>query len=162
VALEKEARMPSAGTGAKEKITDGMAAYLMAVNDRGSLQLGAVAYKSVASEVESLIRAEDVCKLAFPSMIVRPDIRIECLVVVLQDRLIIAWKAGLIRKTVHSMVIPFTGITGIRREKGTSAATRRATLLVISGEQSATIALPTDKMDAAMAVIRTAIGPVGG
>jgi hypothetical protein len=56
--------MPSAGEGAKEKVTDGLAAYVTAVNDRESIQLGAMVYKRVAPELESLIGAEDICKVA--------------------------------------------------------------------------------------------------
>lgn len=154
--------MPSTDNNVSPEIVNGLAEYAVALNDRQAAQFGGMVYKRVARELEALVQGDDKCKLAFPSFLVRPDLRAECFVVILQDRLVIAWKAGVFRKSSGSMVIPFASITSIRREKGTASGTRGAALLVISGSQNATIALPVDKTDAAVAVIRTAIGPTIG
>ena len=154
--------MPGTGSDLNEKIVNGLADYVAALNDRDAARLGATVYKRVEREIDAVMRPDDVCKLAFPAMLVRPDLRVECFAVVLGDRLVIAWKAGIFRKATGPVVIPFASITDIRRQTGTTPGTRGAALLVISGSPSATIALPKDKTDAAVAVIRTAIGPAVG
>lgn len=153
--------MPSAGSNENEKIIEGLVSYATALGDRDAARFGGMLYKRVSGEIDSHVRDNDVCKLAFPSFLVRPDLRVECFVAVLQDRLVIAWKAGAFRKAAAS-VIPFAGISGIRRERGKASGTRGAVLLVISGAPGVTLALPVDKTDAADAVIRSAIGPVAG
>lgn len=151
--------MPTAGNDLNPKILDGLAGYVTALNDRQAAQFGAMIYKRVARELDPLVRSEDVCKLAFPSFLIRPDLRVECFVAVLGDRLVIAWKAGMFRKSAAPLVIPFAGITGIRRQAGTSPGTRGAILLVISGGPGATLALPKGQADTVEALIRAAIGP---
>jgi hypothetical protein len=156
---EGMASMPTAGNDLNQKIVDGMADYVTAVNDRQAAQFGAMIYKRVARELDPLVRSDDVCKLAFPSFLVRPDLRVECFVAVLGDRLVIAWKAGMFRKSAAPLVIPFASIKGIRRQAGTSPGARGATLLVISAALGATIALPKGQADTVEALIRAAIGP---
>lgn len=154
--------MPAARNDYNQKILDGLAAYVTALNDRQAAQFGTMIYKRVAHELDPLVQTDDECKLAFPSMLIRPDLRVECFVVVLGDRLLIGWKAGMFRKSAGPLVIPFTNITGIRRQAGTSSATRGATLLAISGTPDATIALPKGQADTVEAMIRAAVGPAVG
>jgi hypothetical protein len=153
------ASMPTTGNDLNQKIIDGLAGYVTALNDRDAAQFGAMIYKRVARELDPLVRPDDLCKLAFPSFLIRPDLRVECFVAVLGDRLVIAWKAGMFRKSAAPLVIPFASITGIRRQAGTSSGTRGATLLVISGTPGATIALPKGQADTVEALIRAAVGP---
>lgn len=159
---EGMASMPTARDDLNEKILDGLTGYVTALNDRQAAQFGAMIYKRVARELDPLVRPDDVCKLAFPSMLIRPDLRVECFVAVLGDRLVIAWKAGMFRKSAPPLVIPFANITGIRRQAGTSAGTRGAVLLAISGAPGATIALPKGQADTVEAMFRAAIGPAAG
>ena len=63
------------------------------------------------------------------------------------------------RKSAAPLVISFDSIAGIRRQAGASPGARGATLLVISGAPSATIALPKGQADTVEALIRAAIGP---
>lgn len=154
--------MPTTGSALNEKIVDGLAGYATALNDRQAAQFGAMIYKRVARDLDPLVRSDDVCKLALPSMLIRPDLRVECFVAVLGDRLLIAWKAGMFRKSAAPLVIPFASINDIRRQVGTSPGTRGAILLVISGAVGATIALPKGQADTVEALIRAAIGPAAG
>lgn len=156
---EGMASMSANGNDLNQKIIDGLAGYVTALNDRDAAQFGAMIYKRVARELDPLVRPDDVCKLAFPSFLIRPDLRVECFVAVLGDRLVIAWKAGMFRKSAAPLVISFDSIAGIRRQAGASPGARGATLLVISGAPSATIALPKGQADTVEALIRAAIGP---
>lgn len=146
-------------TSGNDKIIDGLANYSVALNDREAAQFGGMIYRRVARDIDPLVRSDDVCKLAFPSFLIRPELRVECFVAVLGDRLIIAWKAGIFRKPAAPLVIPFASITGIRRQAGTSPGTRGAALLVVSGVPGATIVLPKAQADTVEALIRAAIGP---
>jgi hypothetical protein len=153
------ASMPTTRNDLNQKIIDGLTDYVTAVNDRQAAQFGVMIYKSVARELDPLVRSDDVCKLAFPSWLIQPDLRVECLVAVLGDRFVIAWKARMFRKSTGPLIIPFAGITGIRRQVGASPGTRGAVLLVISGAPGATIALPKGQADTVEALIRAAVGP---
>jgi hypothetical protein len=153
------ASMPTTGSDLNQKIIDGLAGYVTALNDRDTAKFSVMIYKRVARELDPLVHPDDVCKLAFPSFLIRPDLRVECFVAVLGDRLVIAWKAGMFRKSAAPLVIPFASITGIHRQAGSSSGTRGATLLVISGAPGATIALPKGQTDSVEALIRAAISP---
>lgn len=151
--------MPTTGNDLNQKILDGLAGYVTALNDRDAARFGVMIYKRVARELDPMLRPDDVCKLAFPSFLIRPDLRTECFVAVLGDRLVIAWKGGMFRKSAAPLVIPFASITGMRRQAGTSAGTRGATLLVISGTPGAAIALPKGQADTVEGLIRAAVSP---
>jgi hypothetical protein len=146
----------SSSDSAADKISEGLTDFAIATNDPGSARPAGVIYRKVAGALDPLVRPDDVCKLAFTSMIIRPGLRVECLAVVLGDRLVVAWKAGMLRGATAE-TIPFSSITGIRRERGTGAL-RGAQLLVIAGAPAVTLALSQAQADTEFAVIRTAIG----
>src|SRR5688572_19700918 len=116
-----------------EIIVDGLTAFAVGLGDMELGKAGAQMYQFVQREVDPLLRPGDEGKLAFPSMLLRPDLRIECLVVILSDRVIIAWEKGFVRRKTFSLVIPRAGITGVHRHPGSGAATRNAALLTLSG-----------------------------
>ncbi|QTE03135.1 hypothetical protein [Streptomyces cyanogenus] len=143
-----------------EKIIDGLTNYATAISDLEAGQAGALMYQRVKRELAQLVQPSDLCKLAFPSFIIRSDLRAECFAVVLTDRLVIAWKTGLFRKTVSTLTIPVASITSVQLRTGAAPGMRGAALLDISGSPSATITLQKGRTDAAAAVIRTAIEPI--
>lgn len=139
-----------------EKIVDGLTEYAQALGDLGAAKMGGALYRSVAPALRAAITRDDSCRLAFPTILIRPDLRAGCLVVVLGDRIVLAWKAGMFRKPA-SQTVPIDAGTEVRRQSGTGASLRGAQLLVISGSPGATVALPVDKPDAAAAVFIAAV-----
>jgi len=140
-----------------EIVVDGLTAFAVGLGEMEMGKAGAQMYQFVKREVDPLLHPGDECKLAFPTMLIRPDLRIDCLVAILADRVIIAWDKGLIRRKTFSIVIPRASITGVHRHPG-SGATRNAVLLTLSGPVDTTIALPVSKTQAAEALIRSALG----
>jgi hypothetical protein len=144
-----------------ELIIDGLMRFSEAMNDLQMGKAGGMVYASVKEAVRPRLGEGTACAIAFPSMIIRPDIRTECFVAVLSSEVIVAWKKGLFRKTVESEVIPRSSIVDATVGAGTSASTRGATLLTIrtKGDRSVTVALPKGKPEVAT-LIRSEI--VGG
>jgi hypothetical protein len=142
----------------RAKTIDGLASYGVAIHDIDSAKRAAGLYERVVVELGAAIRSDDACRLALPASIEVSGRRAECLVVILTDRLVVAWKPGGFRKAA-SLVIPFAGITAVYRNDGLGPERRRGNLLVIEGTPGATIVLPVSKADTVAALIRTAIGP---
>jgi hypothetical protein len=124
-----------------DTIVDGLTAFAMAVDDRSVAEGGAQAYLPLVRTIRELMRPDDRCRLAFPSMIIRPDLRGGCLIIVLEDRVLVVYERGMFRRTTEALVIPITSITDVRRHTGTTPSTRGAALLTIAGRPAATIAL---------------------
>ena len=149
--------MNSTGYDPVHTIVDGITAYAAAINDQSVAEGGVLAYRLLAREIRQVMRPGDTCRLALSSTIVTPDVRVGCFVIVLQDRILIAFRRGMFRKTSETVVIPISSITGVRSESGTSIATLGTQLLTIFGEPSVTIALPVRRHVAAANAIRRAI-----
>jgi len=139
-------------------IVDGLTTYVQLSGDKKDAELGGYIYKTVADAFRSHLSAGDTCALAFPSMIIRPDIRTQCFVAVLDSDVVVAWKKGVIRKTLETEVIPRARITSADVETGSSGATRGATMLTIKAGETVTLALPKGRKDL-WAAIRQAVLP---
>lgn len=99
------------------------------------------------------IKADNICLFAFPGMIIRPDIRVECFVAILDDKVIVAWRKGIFKKTTCSRVIPKSNIKEASWAVSTNPILRGATLLTIIANETIDIALPKDKPDVANAIL---------
>lgn len=142
-----------------DTIADGLGAFAVAVDDRSVAKDGAQAYRPLARRIRELMHPGDTCRLAFPSMIIRPDLRVGCFVIVLQDRVLIVFERGMFRKTSEAVVIPIVTITDVRRHTGSTHSTRGAHLLTIAGRPSATIALIPSLAAATTDALRGALSP---
>jgi hypothetical protein len=136
-------------TNQDETVIDGLANYVELSRDKRDAQLGSAIYKSVAGVFCSNITPGSSCSLAFPSMIIRPDIRTECFVAVLDSSVIVAWTKGLIRKTPQSAVLPRKQIKSADIEPYGSGAT---VLKITAGDQTVTIAMPNGRSDIGNAI----------
>src|ERR1051326_3613757 len=85
-------------TGVAEKIVDGLTEFGTATGDVAAARMGGMMYRDVAAGLDPLVQSQDRCRLAFVTMLIRPDLRVGCLAAVLADRLIVAWKPGFFRK----------------------------------------------------------------
>lgn len=128
--------------GPEDAILEGLSLFGETVQDIPLVRSGAVLYKSLSEAFSAKWPVGETCSLAFPAMIIRPDIRTECFVAISTSHVIIAWKKGLLKKTVEHKVIPLKSITDVQNHVGSNSATRGASLITISAEDQTTIALP--------------------
>lgn len=131
----------------------GLINFVNATGDRSMMELATIALRDVRDVFVENIRADDTCTFAFPSMVVLPDIRTDCFVTVLNDRVIVAWRKGLFRKTTVSRVIPKSTIKQASQAVSNRPGSRGATLLTIIADETIDIALPMGKPVVADAVV---------
>lgn len=151
--------MNSTGYDPSDTIADGLAVFALSTNDDSVTERGAAAYRRVYRAVREQMRPGDTCRLALPSMIVTPDLRNACFVIVLQDRVLVAYERGLFRSKTESLVIPIPTVTDVRDHTASTAGLRGAALLTICGEPSVTIALPAGTARKAAGIIREVLQP---
>jgi hypothetical protein len=142
-----------------ETILEGLTNYVMASGDKREVQAGSMVYKSMANGIRSHISPGDTCSLAFPSMIIRPEIRTNCFVVVLDSKVLVAWKKGLLRKTIEVEVLPKRQISGAEATVSNSGGTRGATLMTVQAEKSVCFALPKGRPDLTDAIRKAILAP---
>ena len=136
-------------------LANGLTNFANATGDKAVLEMGAIGFRDVKDVFIENIRADDTCIFAFPSMVVLPDIRVECFVAVLNDRVIVAWRKGVFRKTTVSRVIPKSTI----RQASWAVINRPgvtrgyAALLTIIADETIDIGLPKDKPAVANAIL---------
>jgi hypothetical protein len=121
---------------------------------------GAAAYRRVYRTVRQQMRPGDTCQLALPSTIVTSDRRNPCFVMVLQDRVLVAYERGLLRRKSESVVIPSATVTDIRRHTGSTAGLRGVALLTICGQPSITVVLAAGTAEKAAGIIREILQPM--
>lgn len=136
-----------------EVIIDGLTASAQLVNDLTLAKTAGALYRQVAAPFRATLSPGDTCSIAVPGMIIRPDIRGECLLAVFGDRAIVAWNKGLFRKTAQQSTLRLDAITDASWNVSTKAPTVGATILLVrTASDSWTIALPRDQPRLANAV----------
>jgi len=143
----------------KQILQQGAVRYADVMNDQSDLlsvgQLGS----RFASQIEGLVVDGDVCTLCFTSMIIKPDVRTECLVAVMGDRLLLFWEQGLFKKKVLSERVPLSSVSDVSYGAGGTSATRGAQVVTVTHTSGRTqFALPVQNGprvgDVVTAVIR--------
>jgi hypothetical protein len=139
-----------------EILAKGLMNFANATGNRSMVQAGGIALRDVKDVFVENIRADNTCTFAFPSMVVLPDIRVECFVAILNDRVIVAWRKGLFRKTTVSRVIPKSTIKGASwggiNHPGVTRGSGAA-LLTIIADDTIDIAMPRDNPAVANAIL---------
>lgn len=125
-----------------DSVIEGAVEYTAVSGDRSDLVQVRGIYSNTSGLIESLVRPDETCLLTFPSMLVRPDLRIGCLGIVLLDRVVIVWFKGRFRAKPDSQVIAKDRITGV--DWGRQGA-RGPYLLTIHAGDDTQLALPVDK-----------------
>src|SRR5216684_2528465 len=134
-------------------LANGLMNFANVSGDKSMMELATVALRDVRDVFVENIKADDTCTFAFPSMVVLPDIRVECFVAVLDDRVIVAWRKGFFKKTTCSRVIPKSTIREASWAVSNRPGTRGASLLTITADETIDIALPEDKPAVANAIL---------
>ena len=133
-------------TDASETVIDGLTNFAQFMQDINFGKAGGLEYRAIKSAIDEAMTPSDVCVLAFSTIILDQNTRPSAFVVIVQDRVIVAWKRGAFRKVVMREVIPFSSITSVQRVIG-EGALRAANLMWIDGASTVTIALPTGPKD---------------
>jgi len=136
----------------------GVMQYVNATNDGDYILMAQSVYRDVKDVFLANIRPGDTCVFAFPSMVVQPEIRVECFVAILPDRVIVAWRKGLFMKKTVSRVIPKHTIRQASWAVSNSYGSQGAALLTIVADETTNIAMPKGKpavADALVAAVRT-------
>lgn len=115
--------------------------------------------KDLGSDLQKLINSTDTCSLAFGSMIIRSDIRTGCVVAVLQDRVIAAWKKGLFKKTVQHVSIPRSAIVSAASSPDPRLGRNVRVFKIKTASDELVFALPTDAWQSAESALLAALGP---
>jgi hypothetical protein len=136
-------------------LANGLMNFANATGDRSMMQLATMALRDVRDVFVENIKADGICTFAFPSMVVLPDIRVECFVAILNDRVIVAWRKGLFRKkTVSRVILKHTIKQASWAVVNRPGVTRGGTaLLTIIADETIDIALPKDKPAVANAIL---------
>lgn len=136
-------------------LANGLMNFVNATGDKSMMALATMTLRDVRDEFVENIRADDTCTFAFPSMVVLPDIRVECFVAILTDRLIVAWRKGLFKKQTVIRVIPKHTIKQASWDVVNRPGVTRsgARLLTIIADETIDIALPKDEPAVANAIL---------
>ena len=141
-------------------LANGLMNFVNATGDKSRLEMATIVLRDVKDVFFENIRANDTCMFSFPSMVVLPEIRVECFVAVLNDRVIVAWRKGLFMKKTVSWVIPKHTIKQASWAVVNRPGVTRggSALLTIIADDTIEIAMPKDKpavADAIVAALRT-------
>jgi len=139
-----------------EVVIDGMTCYVNLSEDSSAIQSGAQTYKPLAGSIRPHITQGVSCALAFPSMIIRPDIRTECFVVVLDSEVVIAWNKGLFRKTTQTEVLSRDQITAVDVETNPAGVTL---LKIACPGKTVDVALPKGRSDLGKSISEIILPP---
>ncbi len=134
-------------------LENGLTNFINVTGDKSLRKFAAFALRPIQNVFSENIKADDTCLFAFPGMVVLPDIRVECFVAILKDRVIVAWRKGIFKKTTCSRIIPKSTLKEASWAVSKNPVTRGATLLTIIANETIDIALPKDKPDAANAIL---------
>lgn len=143
----------------KQILQQGAVRYAEVLNDQSDLLAVGQLGSRFASQIQSQVVEGDVCTLCFTSMIIRPDVRNECLVAVMGDRLLLFWEQGLFKKKALSETVRLATVSDVSYGAGTTSATRGAQVVTVTHTSGRTqFALPVQNGarvgDVVAAVIR--------
>lgn len=143
----------------KNLVADGLAAFQEVSKDGELTPMGIQVATQLAKELETQVGPADTCILAFPSTAVLPSTQTAtCLVLILEDRLLVSWFAGTFRKKSGTVRVLRSEITDVTWGSGTTPQTRQATMMTVSHDGLATqFALPRTRTKVVASAIKSAL-----
>lgn len=116
-----------------EVVAAGLSVVAELAGDPSLATGGAGIYRAVARAVAAEIRPGDRATIAVPC--VRMEGKLPALLVVLQDRAVLAWKSGVYRKALHAETVPLSASWGATVAPGIGARQPVKVLTVQWAEQ---------------------------
>jgi hypothetical protein len=142
--------------GTQKQVVDilakGLENYVKATADQSYLKMAPIVLRDVRDVFFENIYPNDSCLFTMPSMIVRPEIRVDCFVAILTNRVIVAWRKGIFKKTTEYRIIPKNTIKQASWAVSDRPGSRGAWLLTIVADETTNIALPLGKPNTANAI----------
>jgi hypothetical protein len=130
----------------QDSVLAALAKYGDLSSDKADAAFGGGVYRSVADVVDASAPAGEECALAFPAMIIRPDIRDAAFVAVFRTVAIVAWRKGVFKKRTEHVKVRLNEVTSAQWHVSNRPSSRGATLLEISaGGETTTLGLPKGK-----------------
>ena len=127
-----------------EVVAAGLSVVAELARDPSLATGGTGIYRAVEGALRPEIRAGDRATIAVPC--VRMADKLPALLVVLQDRAILAWKSGVYRKTLHAETVPLSASWGATIAPGIGARQPVKVLTVQWAEQPPwVLAVPADE-----------------
>ena len=77
----------------------------VAAHDAQLIEAGLRVYRRVSRPVDEVVRAAGAVLAAFPSQVLRPGPRRECLVVVVPDSILVAWPGGALQADEGALLV---------------------------------------------------------
>jgi hypothetical protein len=131
-------------TLALDVVADGLVNLGLATQDKQLVEASRYAYERVAEIFCQKLKTDEKCLLAFPSFLIRPDMRVDCFVTIQPTRIVVGWKQGFFRKRAESLLINPPDVTDVTYGPG-SGPLRNAYLLTIEEREKTVLALPVDQ-----------------
>ncbi len=126
-----------------EVVAAGLAVVAELAGDPSLATGGAGIYRAVEGALRPEIRARDRATIVVPC--VRMADKLPALLVVLQDRAVVAWKSGVCRKVLHAETVPLSASWGATIAPGLGARQPVKVLTVQWAEQPPwVLAVPSD------------------
>lgn len=135
-------------------LTTGVMNYVALIAEGTAVPVGEQIFRTVREAFQANIRPTDTCNLAFPGMIIRPEIRVECFTMILADRVIVAWQKGIFKKTTVSRVVPKSSIKRVFWQLNYEYSRQGILMLTIVADETVNIGLFTDQRPMADAIAR--------
>jgi hypothetical protein len=130
-------------------IARGLENFVNTTKDKTDMELAGYVLRDTKEVFIENTRPGDTCLLAFPSMVILPEIRVECFVAVLADRVIAAWRKGLVFKKTDSRVIPKHTIQKVSwamvNRPGVTRGKSPMLTIITNNDRPIEFAMPKDK-----------------
>lgn len=134
-------------------IMEGAVKYMAITHEWEDMENIASVTKDVIDEVAELVPDDATSTLAFPTAMLRTGFHSMSLALGLEDRVIFAWRQGLIRKGVHSVVVLRSEIQDLTLQDADMQEPGAGHLCTLHGPSDVTFALPAHSKRAARAIV---------
>lgn len=140
-------------TDHREHFIDAISNAATITGDLDTAQESAKLYGDIQDDLDMLLDPDERPSLAFLSVVPVGHRNHFAISTLLEDRLIVGWASGILRKKFGSLVVPYSTITAVDAQAASSDPTLgRNPVITIKGEQTTTLAIPPQGSPLAAAV----------
>ena len=139
-------------------VSDGLTAFQGISGDSQLTSMGIQVAAQLSREIEMQVKPDDTCLLAFPSKVVLQAQSATCLVLILEDRLLVPWYAGIFRAKEGTARVLRSEIADVTWGRGTAPQMRQAMVMTVRhGGLGTQFALPRTRTDVIAGAVKSAL-----